>query len=63
MRAGFQLRALRVTGKMKEPAEIAFGPGLNVISGASSTGKSYLLQCIDFACGAGTKPKVIDESI
>lgn len=63
MKTGFQLRMLRVTGKTKKPAELAFGPGLNVISGASSTGKSYILQCIDFACGAGTKPKVIDESV
>jgi hypothetical protein len=63
MKTGFQLRSLRVTGKAKEPAELTFGPGLNVISGASSTGKSYILQCIDFACGAGTRPKVIDESV
>jgi hypothetical protein len=63
VKTGFQLRALRVTGKGKEPAEVAFGPGLNVISGASSTGKSYILQCVDFACGGGTKPKVIDESV
>lgn len=63
MKAGFQLRFLRVTGKAKETAELSFGPGLNVISGASSTGKSYVLQCIDFACGAATKPKGIDESI
>lgn len=63
MKTGFQLRLLRVKGKDKEPAELPFGPGLNVVSGASSTGKSYILQCIDFACGAGTKPKVIDESV
>jgi hypothetical protein len=63
MKTGFQLRNLRVSGKSKETAEVTFGPGLNVISGASSTGKSYILQCIDFACGAGTKPKVVDESV
>lgn len=60
---GFQLRALRVTGKEKTTAELSFGPGCNVISGASNTGKSYVLQCIDFAFGAGTKPKTIDESL
>jgi hypothetical protein len=63
MKTGFQLRSLRVSGKSRETAELLFGPGLNVIAGASSTGKSYILQCIDFACGAGTKPKVIDESL
>ena len=63
MKTGFQLRALRVVGKGKEPAELTFGPGCNVIAGASNTGKSYILQCIDFACGAGTQPKTITESI
>jgi hypothetical protein len=63
MKNGFQLRFLRVSGKGKKPAELEFRPGLNVISGASNTGKSYILQCIDFACGAGTPPKTVDESI
>jgi hypothetical protein len=63
MKTGFQLRYLRVSGKGKTPAELAFGPGFNVISGASNTGKSYILQCIDFACGAGTPPKTVDESL
>lgn len=63
MKSGFQLRALRVTGKDKTPAELSFGPGCNVIAGASNTGKSYILQCIDFACAAGTRPKLIDESL
>ena len=63
IKTGFQFRSLRVSGKDKETAELLFGPGLNVISGASSTGKSYVLQCIDYACGAGTQPKGIDESV
>jgi hypothetical protein len=63
VKLGFQLRALRVVGKGKEPAELSFGPGCNVIAGASNTGKSYILQCIDFACGAGAPPKTITESI
>jgi len=63
MKTGFQLRYLRVSGKGKAPAELEFRPGFNVISGASNTGKSYILQCIDFACGAGTPPKTVDESI
>lgn len=63
MNVGFQLRALRVTGKGKEPAELLFGPGCNVIAGASNTGKSYILQCIDFMCGSSKRPKTIDESV
>lgn len=59
---GFQLRALRATGTGKKPAEVKFGPGFNVIAGASNTGKSYILQCIDFMLGGSTRPKRIDES-
>ena len=62
MFTGFQLRALRATGKGKTPAEVLFGPGFNVISGASNTGKSYILQCIDFMLGGSKRPKRIKES-
>jgi hypothetical protein len=63
MITGIQLRALRATGRGKPPAEVLFGPGFNVISGASNTGKSYILQCIDFMLGGSTRPKRIDESV
>jgi len=33
------------------PASIQFGPGLNVIYGASETGKSFLVEAIDFMLG------------
>jgi hypothetical protein len=62
MITGFQLRALRATGKGKTPAEVVFGPGFNVISGASNTGKSYILQCIDFMLGGSKRPNRIKES-
>lgn len=62
MISGFQLRALRATGAGKLPAEVTFGPGFNVISGASNTGKSHILQCIEFMLGGSTRPKRINES-
>ena len=62
MITGFQLRALRATGMGKTPAEVSFGPGFNVISGASNTGKSYILQCVDFMLGGSKRPKRIKES-
>lgn len=62
MRYGFVLRHLVLTGPGKEPAEVALTRGLNVIAGPSDTGKSYIVQCIDFALGGGTVPKVIRES-
>jgi hypothetical protein len=61
--ARVQIRAVRVVGGGKPPAEISFAPGFNVISGASNTGKSYILQCIDYALGAGRAPKPIEESL
>jgi hypothetical protein len=60
---GLQISAVRVVGGGKTPAEVNFAPGFNVISGASNTGKSYILQCIDYALGAGKAPKQIEESV
>lgn len=51
---GFQLRALRVTGLGLAAADITFGPGLNVVSGASDTGKSFLFQMIDYMFGGAS---------
>lgn len=59
---GFALRELTVTGPGKADATVAFTDGLNVISGPSDTGKSYILQCIDFALGAGRPPRAIDAA-
>lgn len=60
--SGFQLRSLRVTGPSKVDAEIAFTAGLNVISGPSDTGKSYIVETIDFMLGSGAAPRAIPES-
>lgn len=60
--SGFQLRRLQVTGPQVESAEITFHAGLNVVSGASDTGKSYLVETIDYMLGAGTPPRQIPES-
>jgi ABC-type transporter Mla subunit MlaD len=57
---GFYLEALEVGGKDKPDAVLPLKPGLNVISGPSNTGKSYILQCIDFMLGAKDKPKAQD---
>ena len=59
---GFQLRRLQITGPDVAVAEIDFGPGLNVVSGASDTGKSYLVETVDFMLGGGTLPRQIPES-
>ena len=54
-----RLDALRFQGPAKK-AEVAFRPGVNVICGASETGKSFLAEAIDFMVG-GSELKEIPE--
>ena len=46
-----------------EDTSVDFEKGLNIISGPSDTGKSYIFQCINYMLGSSEKPKEIDESI
>lgn len=59
--SGFFITKLAVTGPGKKDAELTFNDGLNVVSGASDTGKSFALSCIDFAFGAKKSPRSIPE--
>jgi len=58
----FQITGLRMTGIGKPPAEVTFTAGLNVISGASDTGKSFVASCIDFMFGAQNPLRSIPEA-
>ncbi|MCB1882102.1 MAG: AAA family ATPase, partial [Gammaproteobacteria bacterium] len=49
--SGFLLRYLAYFGPDRMPAEILFQPGLNVIYGSSETGKSLIVESIDFMLG------------
>lgn len=49
---GVRLRHLTFTGPSTEPAEIKFSDGLNIIYGASNTGKSFASKAILFMLGA-----------
>ncbi|MBN8455303.1 AAA family ATPase [Accumulibacter sp.] len=62
MKFGFVLRRLALIGPGKEPAEVTFTRGLNVIAGPSDTGKSFIAQCLDYALGSGAPPKEIPEA-
>ncbi|PCH49145.1 MAG: hypothetical protein COC22_07120 [Flavobacteriaceae bacterium] len=53
---------IEVKGDEKKPAIVTLEKGLNVISGASDTGKSYICQCVQFILGAEEAPKSIDEA-
>lgn len=49
-------------GPNKEDAFLDFNVGLNVISGASDTGKTFIFQVIDYMLGGGKTPKQIEEA-
>ncbi len=56
----FFIKNITATGSNAIPSSLDFTDGLNIVCGPSNTGKSYVLQCIDFMFGSGTKP--FDES-
>ncbi|HCT1988910.1 TPA: hypothetical protein OUC50_002530 [Proteus mirabilis] len=50
-----ELRFLAFVGPKKETALVTFGPGLNIIYGPSNTGKSSIVDAIDFMLGRNRK--------
>lgn len=59
---GFYIKKIIVTGKNVEDVSVGFKKGVNIISGPSDTGKSYIFQCINYMLGSSEKPKKINES-
>jgi len=59
--SGFYIQELKLTGSHTEDASIPFEKGLNVISGPSNTGKSFIFKCINYIFGA-SELKPIKES-
>jgi hypothetical protein len=60
---GFRLRFLGFFGPQKQPATVDFGPGLNVLYGASNAGKSFIVEAIDFMLGGGQALRDIPERV
>ncbi len=60
---GFRLRFLGFFGPQKSPATVTFGPGLNVLYGASNTGKSFIVESIDFMLGGKPPLRDIPERV
>jgi DNA repair ATPase RecN len=58
---GILLRYLAYFGPDKSLAELSFAPGLNVICGASETGKSFIVETIDFMLGQEDPVRGIPE--
>lgn len=59
---GFLLERLLVRGPGKIDAILDFSDGLNVVAGASDTGKSYAASCIDYLFGASKPPRSIEAA-
>ena len=53
MTTGLTLEHLAFTGPSATVADLTFAPGLNLLFGASNTGKSFAFKAIDYAMGAG----------
>jgi hypothetical protein len=59
----FTLRHLCFSGPRRKPAVVKFSDGLNVIYGPSNTGKSSILEAIDFMLGREEAPKELPEHL
>lgn len=59
--SGIRLRHLVFTGPGIEPAKLGFDEGLNIIYGASNTGKSFALKAILFMLGVSKSLPKIEE--
>lgn len=62
MSEGMYFSRIAVLGPNKPTAEIILDKGLNVISGASETGKSYIIELMDYIVGSHDQPKSIDQA-
>lgn len=57
-----QVRSIVLRGAAIEDAIVEFGDGANILAGASDTGKSYLVHCLDYIFGADELSKRIPEA-
>lgn len=62
MRTGFILKELRLTGDSVEKASIVFEKGVNIITGPSNVGKSFIFQCLNYMFGGSKPPKPIKQT-
>lgn len=62
-KSGFYLRVLGYFGPQKPPSWVTFGLGLNVLYGASNTGKSFVVESIDFMLGGKGPLREVPERV
>lgn len=51
MRKGFYISQVKIAGPGKKDAVVEFTDGVNVVLGPSNSGKSLILECIDYCFG------------
>jgi hypothetical protein len=56
------IEKISVQGLSMPNAEIIFEKGVNIITGSSDSGKSYVFKCIDYVLGSDTIPKDVPEA-
>ena len=61
--AGIHILSLTFTGRDKETVGLSFKAGLNVLFGASNTGKSFALKVLDFLLGGSRALPDIRERV
>jgi len=61
--SGLQIRSLAFHGPDRQPAVVRFQDGLNVVYGASDTGKSFIVEAIDYMFGAKGPLKDIPQAV
>lgn len=62
MKKGIHIGKILVTGDDMPDATVTLESGLNLISGPSDTGKSYIFDLIDFLLGGKTLPRPIPQA-
>lgn len=58
---GFYIKKLIISSYEKDDVSLEFKKGLNVIAGASDTGKTYVFELLNYMMGASELPKKIEE--
>jgi len=61
-KVGFEIKMLLLKGIGKADAFLDFDTGLNVVAGASDTGKSFAYECINYVLGASDTPEIPNEA-
>lgn len=62
MGCGFIITKLKLKGHSLPSAEIQLESGVNIITGPTNTGKSYIFECINYMLGSSKKARDIKEA-